>query len=145
MIEPIARAFSSNQPKRAQRMSSDANSNRDYKNRKLLQLARLYRLRDAPTYLGMDINRFNEEVRPFLTEIPIGEQGIAFDRLELDAWADDHKSRSGRPPKKEALWQERHQGSIKETGSGTSISKSKDMADFARLRESVNSNRRSAT
>jgi len=46
---------------------------------------RLLRFRDAPRYLGMDRNRFNAEVRPHLTEIPIGRQGIAFDRLELDA------------------------------------------------------------
>jgi hypothetical protein len=37
----------------------------------------------------MDKNRFNWEVRPELTNIPIGSQGIAFDRLELDAWAED--------------------------------------------------------
>jgi hypothetical protein len=60
-------------------------------------LPRLIRIRDAPFYLGMDRNRFNAEVRPFLTEIPIGDQGIAFDRLDLDAWADDYKSRNGRP------------------------------------------------
>ena len=39
----------------------------------------------------MDRNRFNAEVRPYLTEIPIGKQGIGFDRLELDAWVDDYK------------------------------------------------------
>jgi hypothetical protein len=33
-------------------------------------LPRLIRLRDAPQYLGMDRNRFNAEVRPYLTEIP---------------------------------------------------------------------------
>jgi hypothetical protein len=60
-------------------------------------LPRLLRLRDAPLYLGMDRNRFNSEVRPYLTEIPIGNQGIAFDRLELDAWVDQYKSRNGRP------------------------------------------------
>ena len=59
--------------------------------------ARLLRLRDAPMYLGMDRNRFNNEVRPHLTEIPIGTQGIAFDRLELDRWVDHYKSRNGRP------------------------------------------------
>ena len=58
---------------------------------------RLLRLRDAPDYLGMDRNRFNAEVRPELTEIPIGEQGVAFDRLDLDAWVDEYKSRNGRP------------------------------------------------
>jgi len=60
-------------------------------------LPRFIRLRDAPRYLGMDERRFNAEVRGALTEVPIGAQGIAFDRLELDAWADDYKARNGRP------------------------------------------------
>ena len=47
-------------------------------------LPRFVRLRDAPGYLGMDRNRFNREVRPYLVEIRIGVQGIAFDRLDLD-------------------------------------------------------------
>ena len=70
-------------------------------------LPRLIRLRDAPLYIGMDRNRFNKEARPHLIEIPIGEQGIAFDRLDLDAWVDQYKSRNGRPaskPKGEQLW-----------------------------------------
>jgi len=45
----------------------------------------------------MDRNRFNRSVRPHLVAIPIGEQGIAFDRLDLDDWADQYKSRNGRP------------------------------------------------
>jgi len=45
---------------------------------------RFLRLRDAPAYLGMDRNRFNAEVRPHLTQIRIGKQGVAFDRLQLD-------------------------------------------------------------
>jgi len=60
-------------------------------------LPRLVRLRDAPAYLGMDRNRFNREVRLHLTNIPIGRQGIAFDRLELDAWVEDYVLRNGRP------------------------------------------------
>lgn len=51
---------------------------------------RFLRLRDAPAYLGMDRHRFNEKVRPHLDEIPIGKQGIAFDRVDLDAWADQN-------------------------------------------------------
>ncbi|MCX5873386.1 MAG: hypothetical protein NTY51_09165 [Deltaproteobacteria bacterium] len=35
-----------------------------------------------------------------MTEILIGTQGIAFDRLDLDAFADDYKRRNGRPGKK---------------------------------------------
>jgi hypothetical protein len=45
----------------------------------------------------MDRNRFNRIVRPYLVVIPIGKQGIAFDRLDLDDWADQYKSRNGRP------------------------------------------------
>jgi len=47
----------------------------------------------------MDKNRFNAEVRPYLTEIPIGTRGVAFDRVDLDVWFEDYKSRSGRPGK----------------------------------------------
>jgi predicted DNA-binding transcriptional regulator AlpA len=60
-------------------------------------IPRFIRLRDAPRYLGMDKNRFNREVRPLVPVIRIGSQGIAFDRIDLDAWADQHKSRNGRP------------------------------------------------
>ncbi len=60
-------------------------------------LPRLIRFRDAPNYLGMDRNRFNSEVRPYVTESPIGRQGIAFDRIELDAWVDHYMSCNGRP------------------------------------------------
>lgn len=59
--------------------------------------SRFIRLRDAPAYLGMDKNRFNALVRPCLIAIPIGAQGVAFDRLDLDQWADEYKSRNGRP------------------------------------------------
>lgn len=88
-------------------------------------LPRLVRLRDAPAYLGMDRNRFNNEVRPRLTKIPIGQQGIAFDRLELDAWVEDYVSRNGRRPKAPKLEDDTCQnvtecrGSAKKAGSGT--------------------------
>src|SRR3954454_19171022 len=58
---------------------------------------RLIRLRDAPRYLGMDKNRFNRDVRPRVTAIRIGTQGIAFDRIGMDDWADQHKSCNGCP------------------------------------------------
>ena len=60
---------------------------------------RLIRLRDAPDFFGMDKNRFNAEIRPRLTEIRIGRQGRAFDRLEMEAAADQYKQLNGfRPP-----------------------------------------------
>ena len=64
---------------------------------------RLIRHRDAPAYLGMDRNRFNREVRPGLTEIPIGRQGVAFDRLDLDVWIDEYIQCNGRRPKASKL------------------------------------------
>jgi len=53
---------------------------------------RMLRLRNAPACMGMDRNRFNAEVRPSLTVILLGEQGIDFDRFELDAWIDEYIS-----------------------------------------------------
>jgi hypothetical protein len=64
-------------------------------------LPRFIRYRDAPGYLGVDRNRFDAEVRPYLIEIPIGDRGIAFDRYDLDSWADDYKNRNGRPSRKQ--------------------------------------------
>jgi hypothetical protein len=87
---------------------------------------RVVRFRDAPFYLGMDRNRFNAEVRPFLTEVPIGTQGIGFDRLELDAWFEDYKSCNGRPAQKgEFSWDANESpASLSGPGSGTSTSTS---------------------
>ena len=88
-------------------------------------LPRFIRQRDAPFYLGMDRNRFNAEVRQLLTSIPIGQQGIAFDRLELDAWVEDYVSRNGRRPKAPRLEDDTCQnvtecrGSAKKARSGT--------------------------
>jgi hypothetical protein len=105
---------------------------------------RFVRFRDAPSYLGMDRNRFNVEVRPHLVEIPIGEQGVAFDRLDLDHWADEYKRRNGRPgsnvePMEEHLWAKKsHQVSEKEAKSGTSKKRSREY-DFSRALASLNS------
>ncbi len=96
-------------------------------------LPRLIRFRDAPFYLGMGRNRFNAEVRPYVTEIPIGVQGIGFDRLELDAWFDDYAARNGRPARKgNDTWDAiKHLGSSKEQACGTSTSGSRG-GEFAR-------------
>lgn len=110
-------------------------------------LPRLIRFRDASHYLGMDRNRFNAEVRPLLTEIPIGIQGIAFDRLELDAWVEQYKKRNGRPaqPKGVLIWDVvTCPDSCNATGSGTSTSAS-EAADFAKALASVTSKKRRST
>ena len=93
-------------------------------------LPRIIRLRDTPNYLGMDRNRFNTEVRPYLTNIPIGRQGIAFDRLELDAWVEDYISRNGRRPKAPKLEDDTCQNAIECRGSAKKV-------DFGTLKSAV--------
>jgi hypothetical protein len=93
-------------------------------------LPRFIRQRDAPFYLGMDRNRFNTEVRHDLTTIPIGQQGIAFDRLELDAWVEDYISRNGRRPKAPILEDDTCQNAIECRGSAKKV-------DFGTLKSAV--------
>ena len=93
-------------------------------------LPRFIRLRDAPFYLGMDRNRFNANVRNHLTTIPIGRQGIAFDRLELDAWVEDYISRNGRRPKAPILEDDTCQNAIECRGSAKKV-------DFGTLKSAV--------
>lgn len=51
---------------------------------------RILRFYQAPGYLGMCRDVFNKTVRPYVREFPIGQQGVGFDRLELDKWADTY-------------------------------------------------------
>ena len=107
---------------------------------------RILRFRDAPGYLGMDRNRFNAEVRPFITEVPIGKQGVGFDRLELDAWFEDYKSRNGRPALKGVQpWDAiEYLASSRGPEPGMSISSSEGGA-FARALERLKSKRPSGS
>ena len=113
-------------------------------------LPRLIRLRDAPSYLGMDRNRFNQTVRPCLIEIRIGNQGIAFDRLDLDAWAEDYKSRNGRPgckfqPEEKESWAiKSHRASANAAASGT-LKKHSTAVDYTKVLEQAISSKPSGT
>ena len=115
-------------------------------------LPRFIRFRDAPSYLGMDKDRFNAEVRPHLIEIPIGKQGVAFDRLDLDAWADQYRDREGRPgakvEKEIAQWDgsnRQDSGVTRNRPSGGSTSVSGDTAAFTRALAAVTSKKRNVT
>ena len=108
---------------------------------------RIIRHRDAPSYLGMDRNRFNAEVRPNLTEIPIGKQGIGFDRLELDAWVDEYVARNGRPARAKGVtsWDAKEcQASPSEEALGTSTNASTG-GEFAKALAHLHSTKRSGT
>ena len=109
-------------------------------------LPRLIRFRDAPSYLGMDRHRFNTDVRPYLIAIPIGRQGVAFDRLEMDAWVEQYKSCNGRPAKRSNLWDAKnHQASRKGVESGGSTRELKDTEDWQKAAARIISKKRSAT
>jgi predicted DNA-binding transcriptional regulator AlpA len=107
---------------------------------------RIIRFRDAPRYLGMDRNRFNAEVRPYVAEVPIGKQGVGFDRLELDAWFEDYMSRNGRPARKGAFtWDaNEYPASSSEEGSGMSTNASAG-GEFARALVQLNSKKPKTT
>ncbi len=109
-------------------------------------LPRLIRFRDAPRYLGMDRNRFNTEVRPYLTEVPVGKQGIGFDRLEIDAWFENYKSCNGRPARKGVMTWDAIDSPASSNGpaSGTSTSASADGA-FARALDQLTLRKRNGT
>jgi hypothetical protein len=42
-------------------------------------------------------DEFNKAVRPYVREFPIGKQGVGFDRLELDQWADQYIAAHSNP------------------------------------------------
>lgn len=58
-------------------------------------LPRVIRAKYAPMYLGMSRSVFNSEVKPCVISVPIGRQGVGYDRLDLDAWWEHHKQRNG--------------------------------------------------
>ena len=112
-----------------------------------IQFNRIYRLRDAPNYFGMDIHRFNTEVRPYLTEIPIGIQGIGFDVLEMHAWLEHYIACNGRPAKhrRNNLWDAKNCLASKNVlESGTLIKKSSD-SEFVKALELVRSKKQKDT
>jgi hypothetical protein len=96
----------------------------------------------------MDKNRFNREVRNSLTTIPIGTQGVAFDRLELDAWAEDYVRRNGRPAanlERRKPWDDvNRSASPNAVGSGILISGLEER-DFAKALERVISPKRKSS
>ena len=61
-------------------------------------LPRIVRAGAAPKYCGMSREVFDAEIRPMVTRVPVGTQGVGFDRLELDRALDDYIARRGQAP-----------------------------------------------
>jgi hypothetical protein len=102
--------------------------------------SRVIRLKDAPGYLGLDKNKFNSLVRPYITEVRYGTQSVAYDRLDLDNWFEEYKSRNGRPGKalkEEESWGKKsHRDSYGAAQHGTSARSSAEK-EFERALERV--------
>ena len=127
--------------------------------RKASILPRFMRAGEAPEYLSMNLALFNEIVRPYVSEFPLGERGVGFDRLELDEWASSYVEakaidkkgaseqqllRSGRQIGDSTWRGKRSKASLKGTGSGISTRKS-TASDFTKVLELVNGKKQSST
>jgi predicted DNA-binding transcriptional regulator AlpA len=120
---------------------------------------RFIRFKHAYGYLGMCRDEFNKSVRPNVREFPIGAQGVAFDRIELDEWADNWiasksvekaANQDNNRPRSERQqginpWREKQsRGSTKKVESGKSI-KSSGASAFEKARELVTGKKLSST
>jgi predicted DNA-binding transcriptional regulator AlpA len=119
---------------------------------------RFIRFGDAPGYLGMCRDEFNKTVRPNVREFPIGKQGVAFDRHELDEWADAYitakaiekaANQDNNRPRSErqgdTRWREEQSpGSTRRVVSGRSI-KSSGASDFEKALALVTGKKQSST
>ena len=110
-------------------------------------IPRVLRAKDAHAYLGMDRNKFNKIVKPYLVSVKFGPHSVAYDRLDLDAWWEQYKSCYGRPSaeisiKGNQLWQKKEVSQVYslEKVSGTSI-KLSTVSEFAKALERVTSKR----
>lgn len=64
---------------------------------------RFVRQKDAPGFFGVSRPLFDKIIRPYLTEIWLGDSaqaGIVYDLIDLNAHADRIKASNGRPGKK---------------------------------------------
>ena len=81
---------------------------------------RFVRQKDAPGFFGVTRQTFDRMIRPYLTEIWLGDSaqsGIVYDTHDLNALADIIKERNGRPAEKgKSIWDGKQQvsSSLKE-------------------------------
>jgi len=121
-------------------------------------LPRFIRAGDAYGYLGMCRDEFNKTVRPYVSEFPIGKQGVGFVRVELDQWADNYvesmaiekaanqdnnQPRSGRQGANK--WREKQSpASTRGTEFGTST-RSSEVSDFKKALDQAKGRKRNNT
>ena len=68
---------------------------------------RFVRQKDVSNFFGVTRGYFDKHLRPFLMEIPLGnnpQAGVVYDLYDLHALADIMKERNGRPAKGGNIW-----------------------------------------
>ena len=68
---------------------------------------RFVRQKDVSNFFGVTRGYFDKHLRPFLMEIPLGnnpQAGVDYDLYDLHALADIIKQRNGRPAKGGKIW-----------------------------------------
>jgi hypothetical protein len=122
--------------------------------RSLAMTGRLLSYREAQLYCGVSRNRFDNEIRPYVTIIPspgANNGAFLFDRLELDDWIEQYKTRHGRPGAQPVEQQPceiettLRPASRKKARYGTSTKRSGATVDFVRVLEQVTTPKRSST
>ena len=104
---------------------------------------RLYTRKEAMSFLGMNVNEWYRDAKPYLTQIKRGTQKSVYCFYELNALADKIKAASGRPAKKELeQWDNENQAaSIKGAKPGI-LTKSYKDEDFTEALTAATSRRR---
>lgn len=98
---------------------------------------RLLRTNEAHDYLRMNRKTFDKWVRPFIAYIRIGQRGIAFDKLDLDAWIEEHKQRDELPVSNtgEHLWEEPAHRAYKNVMATGKLTRRFSDSEFAKVLE----------
>jgi hypothetical protein len=90
---------------------------------------------------------FDQEIRPYLVTVPIGVQGLGFDRLDIDRALDEYISRRGRAPAQQwskEKWQKPQQVSASGRASGISTNVS-EASEFEKALGRASKRKRSVT
>lgn len=100
---------------------------------------RILRPNDAAYYCGMGRTLFERIIRPVVPTIRLGDIGIGYDRIDLDAAIDDYKARNTGPcppsPEQQHTWQKNEQSkdshSTRKRAKAESSKQSRDSEKFA--------------
>ena len=108
---------------------------------------RVIRLKDAPAYLGVNMNYFNKHIRPHLPEIRYSVQMVGFDRLDLDSYVNETKDVAASVPQQfgEVSWDaDEHRASIN-GGQCTTSTRRSEKREFIRALSRATSRTRNSS